>query len=140
MVPKNHALTILRLAAIRRSLRLQPVALKTSLRQKGFALRVVQGCNFRNSGQSDRSTGLISFFVWPVWEEHCTPTKCLSLAVLLPPGVGFNNLTTQVMEGGCHLEFTVRWHLCISDVTIPLQNWLSPRKGDHIEWYHPKFI
>lgn len=66
-----------------------------------------------------------------LWEEYGTTTMCLSLAILLPPGVGPNEVNARVMEGGRHLEIAITWPLPLCDFSVLLKLALIARGRPH---------
>lgn len=78
--------------------------------------------------------------VFSVWEEHNIITKCLSLAVLLPSGVGLNDFTAHVWLGGCHIELILMRPTLLWYVSITVEKWPISLNHDHIERCRLKFI
>lgn len=74
-----------------------------------------------------------------VWIDPSIKSKCVSVAILLPSGVGPGGYSTRVREGGRELELTVRWPSPMNSVHHLHRVWLRA-DSDAMEVYHPKVL
>lgn len=78
--------------------------------------------------------------IFSSWVEPNTTTKRLTVAVLLPSGVGPGQFSIRVAEDGGALEFTMIWPDPFINMSILHRKWLQSQSDDRIEGYHPKLI
>lgn len=74
------------------------------------------------------------------WNEPATMTRRISVAILLPSGVGSGDFTLRVVDGGEFLELTVCWPPTLIDLEIMHKKWLRPDAPGGFQTYHPKLI
>lgn len=74
------------------------------------------------------------------WTEPGTTRRCISLAIVLPSGVGTGQFSTRVVEGGRELHVTVRLPRPLLDLAFLHKKWLKEGAKERMEKYHPKFL
>lgn len=74
------------------------------------------------------------------WVEPLTTTKRLSLAIVLPSGIGPGQLSVRVAEGGQWVELTVAWPDQLVKPEVMHKKWLDPTSTERFESCHPKCI
>lgn len=72
------------------------------------------------------------------WMEPGSTTKCLTVAIMLPSGVGAGQFSLRVLEGGRQLEIIVNWPAPLVDLSMMHRKWLTAAGPEKIESYHPK--
>lgn len=79
------------------------------------------------------------------WEEALTTTPMISVAIILPSGVGVGDFMLRVIEDGDVLELTVKWPAPMVDIELMHVKWLKngedgkPISTD-ITRHHPKIL
>lgn len=74
------------------------------------------------------------------WVEPGTKTRCLSLAIFLPCGVGSGDFSVHVVDGGLEIELCVTWPRGLRDLKSMHKKWLNGLGPTRLEFYLPKFI
>lgn len=75
-----------------------------------------------------------------VWQEPGTMTKCLSVAILLPSGIGEGDFAWRVIGEGHVLEISVIWPPPLQQPEIMHKKWLNKDNREGFEMYHPKVV
>lgn len=75
-----------------------------------------------------------------VWNEPGTTTRMITVAIILPSGIGPGDFSLRVVEGGRELELTVQWPNPLTDLDTMHKKWLLSNGLDHMERYHPKYL
>lgn len=70
--------------------------------------------------------------------EPSTTTKCNTLAIVLPSGVGISEFSLRVVEVWRQLDLTVTWPIPLCDIAIMYQKWLTVEGAPKMEQYQPK--
>lgn len=97
-------------------------------------------CPETNNTDSQSPSSFCPIHMISNWVEPNTTRKCVSVAILLPSGVGPGNFSVRVIEGGRELEVCIRWPEAFSDLEVLHKKWIRSQESDHIEVYHPKLI
>lgn len=74
------------------------------------------------------------------WVEPGTTTKCLTVAILLPPGTLSGNLSVRNAEDGCGLNITMSRAELLINLKVLHPKCLQPHRSDRREGYHPNPI
>ena len=74
------------------------------------------------------------------WVEPDTTTKRITVAVILPSGVGKSDFKVRVPEGGMCVELYFTWPNALVDVATMHRKWLRTEVSDRFERYHPKCV
>lgn len=80
------------------------------------------------------------FHVFTYWTKPGTTTCRITIAIVLPTGIGPGNFSTKILEGERILELNVKWPQCLTNLDMLHRNWLCSSGPDHIEKYHPKYL
>ena len=72
------------------------------------------------------------------WQEKLTMIKRLTVAIILPSGVGSGQFSLRVGEGGRHLELMIRWPKPLIDIYKMHKKWLTNERQNYKD-YHPEF-
>lgn len=72
-----------------------------------------------------------------MWQEPRTTRDCISVAIILPSGVGPGNFKVQVAEAGDCIDLTVTWPDVLTDARLLHKKWLVT---DEISDVHPKIL
>lgn len=79
-------------------------------------------------------------YVLSVWTEPRTTTKCITLAIVLPSGVGSGKFSCRVVDGGEYVELTVMWPNPLIDIETMHRKWIQADSQTDFKLYHPKVI
>lgn len=74
------------------------------------------------------------------WVEPGTTNRMVSVAIVLPSGVGPEDFSVRVVEGGRELELKVEWPVPLVNLEMLHKKWTDSNKPDRMEKYHPKFL
>lgn len=78
----------------------------------------------------------IPLYLMSEWQEPRTTLKCLTIAIILPSGVGPGHFKLQVVEEGECLEVTVDWPSPLTDIPMMHKKWF----GNGLSDVHPKIL
>ena len=73
------------------------------------------------------------------WVERETTKKRITVAIVLPSGVGTGNFSLRILENGMSIELKVVWPNPLANLNIMYRKWPSD-PTDPIKKYHPKMI
>ena len=73
------------------------------------------------------------------WREEKTMIKRVTVAIVLPSGVGRGQFSIRVAEGGRHLELMVRWPRPLINISLMHKKFLIST-GETYTDYHPEFL
>lgn len=96
-------------------------------------------------------TNPLSFKPWylmSTWTEPGTTTKRITVAIVLPSGVGKGDFSVRATEDGKWVELTVVWPNPLIDLDTLHRKWLwqssglsqAVRAGERFERYHSKCV
>lgn len=74
------------------------------------------------------------------WTEPDSTNQCVTVAVVLPSGVGSGGFSVRVLENGRELELVVRMPKQLQDMKLLHRKWLRSTRYDRMEPYHPKIV
>jgi len=74
------------------------------------------------------------------WVEPGTTTKMVSVAIVLPSGVGAGDFSVRVVDSGQFLELTVQWPAALVDIEVMHRKWLRMIGNGGFQKYHPKYL
>ena len=74
------------------------------------------------------------------WIEPVTTTKRITLATVLPSGIGSGELSVRVVDGGEYVELAVMWPEPLVDLQVMHKKWLNADGRDRLLPYHPKYL
>lgn len=74
------------------------------------------------------------------WIYPGTPTRRLTVAILLPSGISIGQFSTCILEDGNTLFMAVNWPDLLVDLKHLHRKWLLSEGSDRIDMYHPKLV
>lgn len=78
-------------------------------------------------------------FIISKWVERTTLVKRLTVAVILPSGIGSGDFTISVVDGGQYLRLAVLWPKPLLDVTV-MHRWKLGDPNNGFMCYHPSVL
>ena len=100
-----------------------------------WRLRILDRFEMKAADQIFRPLYLISSWIGP-----CTVTKRVSVAVMLPCGIGSGDFSLHSVDGGEYLQVNIAWPYRRIDISLMHNKRLSSRNSDGLVTYHPKFF
>ena len=74
-----------------------------------------------------------------LWQEPGTTTKRITVAIILPSGVGSGDFRVRIIESGDVLEMVIYWLKPLTDIHYMHKKWLSDQDSSFSD-FHPKFL
>lgn len=91
---------------------------------------------------AELTSGDLSFkplFMISNWTERSTLAKRLSVAIILPSGIGTGDFSINVVDGGQYLQLAVRWPQPLLDVLV-MHRWKLTDSDSTFMPYHPSVL
>ncbi|MEM6687231.1 MAG: hypothetical protein AAF617_15725 [Bacteroidota bacterium] len=86
------------------------------------------------------SKTFVPLYLISQWQEPVTTTKRVTVAIILPSGVGVGAFKVRVIEEGDVLELTVNWPKPLVDIEFMHRKWMSQDEGKLVTSVSPKLL